>query len=604
MQVRRVLVLTMAMVALLAAGASPASAVADLSIAPTAGQADAGADPSDASDRPLYRWTVTNTGPDEATGIEVVLAKTGVAGAFGPVTWNGAAMACSAPVSDWECSTVVPLASGATAQLVVQATYSGAGSASIQPTVTSAITDPNPGNNQASAESTTVTAAENDAPVCTESTPAQLRRHWNDATTFDFALPSCTDLDGDTLTLEVTPGAAAAHGAVSFPDGPTLVPGARARWAPEGDYRGTDGFRVRATDGSTGAAAVLNASVHRYENAALEYTVTAPESAEALLAYTVSVKVANNGSEAATRPVFRVTVPGAFAASGSACTKVDEPAGAATYECLPGVVGPGAIVEKQVSFVPNASAAGSTATVVVAGLVGSADTASTNGAPGGALTRSVPVKSVSFVFTTPPSLSNEPTAGGSLRCAPGVWNRTPASTSYAWLVNGVVDPTRGTGDVILLTWTDVGKTLACRVTATYGSLTATADTTPVTGRYGTDFRGTSGNDTFIGTNKRNVARGGSGNDTLRCLGGNDRCDGGAGNDKVDCGAGNDTCLGGPGKDTVTCGPGKDKGYGDAGNDVLRCKDGKPGDLIDGGAGRDTCHGDRKDRFVRCERIRR
>lgn len=69
----------------------------------------------------------------------------------------------------------------------------------------------------------------------------------------------------------------------------------------------------------------------------------------------------------------------------------------------------------------------------------------------------------------------------------------------------------------------------------------------------------SGDDTLIGTPRRDVLSGFNGNDTILGLGDNDRLSGDADNDLLVGGAGNDTLLGGTGDDLLD---------GEAGNDVL------------------------------------
>lgn len=75
----------------------------------------------------------------------------------------------------------------------------------------------------------------------------------------------------------------------------------------------------------------------------------------------------------------------------------------------------------------------------------------------------------------------------------------------------------------------------------------------------------------------------------------------AGNDTLDGGPGNDTVHGGDGNDKVVGGLGKDKVYGDTGADTLDGNDHKPGDVVDGGAGKDTCIYNKGDVVKNCEK---
>jgi hypothetical protein len=126
------------------------------------------------------------------------------------------------------------------------------------------------------------------------------------------------------------------------------------------------------------------------------------------------------------------------------------------------------------------------------------------------------------------------------------------------------------------------------------------------------WAGAGGNDHADGVGGNDTLRGDAGNDSLFGGAGLDRLFGGSGNDALDGGpgvdvlngdAGNDVMHGGVGNDTISCSTGRvDKAYGDAGNDKLTCRDRVGGDVIDGGPGTDTCIGDRKDIFRRCERV--
>lgn len=110
------------------------------------------------------------------------------------------------------------------------------------------------------------------------------------------------------------------------------------------------------------------------------------------------------------------------------------------------------------------------------------------------------------------------------------------------------------------------------------------------------MNGLAGNDTLYGR---------TGNDTLRGGAGNDRLLGEAGNDRLVGDAGADLARGGAGTDTLTGGAGRDKLYGDAGNDRIDANDHRPGDVINGGPGNDTCLYNAGDVIVGCERkIRR
>ena len=108
------------------------------------------------------------------------------------------------------------------------------------------------------------------------------------------------------------------------------------------------------------------------------------------------------------------------------------------------------------------------------------------------------------------------------------------------------------------------------------------------------IRGTSGDDTLVGTRSRDRIEGLEGNDLLR--GGRDRdvLEGGPGNDSLSGGALSDRMSGGEGNDFLTSGTGNDTIHGGAGddavdggtgNDTIDAEDGN--DRLDGGDGDDT-----------------
>lgn len=63
-----------------------------------------------------------------------------------------------------------------------------------------------------------------------------------------------------------------------------------------------------------------------------------------------------------------------------------------------------------------------------------------------------------------PSLSGVPVVGGRMACSTGTWTHDPSSYGFAWLRDGVAVP-GAVGTSYVLRSTDVGATIACRVTA-------------------------------------------------------------------------------------------------------------------------------------------
>lgn len=129
---------------------------------------------------------------------------------------------------------------------------------------------------------------------------------------------------------------------------------------------------------------------------------------------------------------------------------------------------------------------------------------------------------------------------------------------------------------------------------------------------------TPGNDTIVGTERKDEIDGGIGDDTIRGAGGDDVLSGGSGADQVLGEAGNDTLYGNDGDDRVDGGAGRDSIFGDysncsswscsAGNDTLLARDGE-GDAVNCGAGADVATVDAidtvsQDGFMLCETLDR
>ncbi len=74
----------------------------------------------------------------------------------------------------------------------------------------------------------------------------------------------------------------------------------------------------------------------------------------------------------------------------------------------------------------------------------------------------------------------------------------------------------------------------------------------------TDVVGSRGNDSILGSGKREFLFGNIGNDTINGRGGNDLLDGGPGDDQVSGGSGNDRILGSAGNDVLDGGSGNDR----------------------------------------------
>jgi Ca2+-binding RTX toxin-like protein len=99
------------------------------------------------------------------------------------------------------------------------------------------------------------------------------------------------------------------------------------------------------------------------------------------------------------------------------------------------------------------------------------------------------------------------------------------------------------------------------------------------------IRGTSGNDTLVGSNSADTMRGHAGGDTMSGRYGKDKMYGGSGNDVMRGGHHPDRMFGGTGRDTLSAGPGNDH--------IFIAGDGQH-DSVDCGQGHDTVIFDRVD----------
>jgi VCBS repeat-containing protein len=113
----------------------------------------------------------------------------------------------------------------------------------------------------------------------------------------------------------------------------------------------------------------------------------------------------------------------------------------------------------------------------------------------------------------------------------------------------------------------------------------------------TAIRGTTGNDTLVGTTAADTMYGSLGNDSIQGGAGGDSLYGQGGDDTLDGGSENDFLYGGDGNDTLLGGAGADQLHGEAGNDTLEGMEGDDnlngndgGDILRGGFGGDTLNG--------------
>lgn len=74
-----------------------------------------------------------------------------------------------------------------------------------------------------------------------------------------------------------------------------------------------------------------------------------------------------------------------------------------------------------------------------------------------------------------PVVSGTPTQGQTLSCTTGTWNYSPTSYAYQWQRNNTTNIGGATSSTYLLTVSDVGSTINCRVTASNASGSNTAN---------------------------------------------------------------------------------------------------------------------------------
>ena len=79
------------------------------------------------------------------------------------------------------------------------------------------------------------------------------------------------------------------------------------------------------------------------------------------------------------------------------------------------------------------------------------------------------------VNTVAPVVSGTPTQGQTLSTTNGTWNYSPTSYSYQWQRNNTTNIGGATSSTYVLTISDVGSTINCRVTASNASGSATAN---------------------------------------------------------------------------------------------------------------------------------
>lgn len=126
-------------------------------------------------------------------------------------------------------------------------------------------------------------------------------------------------------------------------------------------------------------------------------------------------------------------------------------------------------------------------------------------------------------------------------------------------IDGATDSTFTPSDSVGGVGGQVGASLRVSVTFTDGQGHIETLNSAPTGLVGDDWRGTAGDDEFLG---------GPGDDVANGLNGSDYLSGGAGDDVLNGAGGADTLIGDAGDDTLNGGVGDDTLMGGAGNDVL------------------------------------
>jgi VCBS repeat-containing protein len=372
----------------------------------------------------------------------------------------------------------------------------------------------------------------NDAPVCGDPMPST-----DEDTPIDIA-PTCSDVDGDSLTYEIVD--APQHGTASV----TLA--GLLRYEPAANYFGTDSFAYRASDGPTSSGVA-----------------------------TVSVTVAGLDDAPVCADVSAVTDEDTAVDVPPSCSDIDSSSLSYGIVSQPSH-GVATFQNGQLHYVPATGYSG--------------DDSFTYQASDSILESNIATLSVTIgAVNDPPTVTVVP--GGN--CGSDDRSGTIALT--------VEDPDDPAGDLTLSASSDNPRLVPSNnVTFAGAEASWTMTATAVSGRSGTATititvsdgsatgvatvttlsAGGNGNDRLTGGAGTDLMFGQNGNDTLNGLGGIDLLCGGNGNDTLNGGDGDDTLVGSFGTDRLTGGAGADRFSGGPGTDTATDFTAAQGDIKD------------------------
>jgi VCBS repeat-containing protein len=371
------------------------------------------------------------------------------------------------------------------------------------------------------------------------------------------------DVDGDSLSYSVKPGAGAAHGVVAIDQANGTY-----TYTPAPNFNGSDSFTLLIDDGQSGVTEqVVSVTVTPANDAP-----TAPATGSVTTAEdTASAAVAIGAGDVDGDSLSYSEKAGAGALHGTVA--FNQANGTYTYT-------PDADFYGSDSFtILIDDGKGGTAEQVVSVTVSEA-----NDAPTG----------VTGTLSAPEDAANGSFAGK-------LTAQDPDSGSFTW---ELLDDAGGRYDLdsngnltvadgLLLDYEQAGAhTVRVRVTDDKGASSEFDVSVAVADVLGEDVVGDARANIFYGGAQNDILKGMDGNDLLLGGGGQDSLDGGSGVDRLDGGAGNDTLLGGGGDDVLSGGAGQDVLIGGDGKDVFVLRKGEAnGDTIQGYFGMGAADGD-------------
>ncbi|WP_239168901.1 CARDB domain-containing protein [Paractinoplanes deccanensis] len=616
-------VATKAVVATLSEFSLPyAVAVATVPVPPSA---DVGvtitdsADPVTAGEEFTYTATVTNNGPDAASGVTATVRLSGAAHQIKSATSTRGTCAVAADRVD--CA-VGALADDASATITVTIDPADGGTITANASVDATEADPAATNDNANQSTTVVASADLGVTLADSPDPAALGDTYTYTATVGNKGPSRAT--GVTGKLALSGAARTIRGATST-RGDCTIAGAEVT-CPIGTLAKAATATITVTVEPQAAGTIIAAASADAaepdpvagDNTATETTtVTASADLEVTLAdsadpvavgdeYTYTATITNKGRNTATGVTGKVVLSGAARALRSATSsRGDCTVTGAEITCPIGALEKDASATITVALEPEApgtitatASADATQEDPVAGNNTATETTTIAASAdlGVTLVDSADPAALGDTYTYTATVTNKgPSAATAVvaRVAFSGAGRTvlAATSSQGTCAVAAAEVTCAVGDLAKAgteTITITVEPLAVGTVTAVATVTA-AEQDPVAANNSATATTAVANPhrcTILGTAAGNVLAGTSGNDVICAFGGNDLINAGAGNDIVYAGSGNDSVYAADGNDTVHGGDGNDAVNGENGTDTI---DGGPGtDTANGGAGTDTC----------------